>query len=227
MTIKFNVPGSKRKELAKSIATWLGTEAAYAGAPSFAYHISDQVLERDGKLITCGLDDETCERLLQHLYDEGFEADGLPEAESVQEPAPEKPGSIFIQKGDMTEAQENNLSALIASKSNLIKKALGIENLYIANGEDTIEFPWLKNCETEDDKAAVTHFVNALIDMAKNQTRITAKEKEVENERYAFRCFLLRLGFIGNDYKVERKVLLRNLAGSAAFKTPKKSEVAE
>ena len=63
--------------------------------------------------------------------------------------------------------------------------------------------------------------------MAKNQTRITAKEKEVENERYAFRCFLLRLGFIGNDYKVERKVLLRNLAGSAAFKTPKKSEVAE
>lgn len=96
-----------------------------------------------------------------------------------------------------------------------------------ANGEDTIEFPWLKNCETEDEKAAVTHFVNALIDMAKNQTRITAKEKEVENERYAFRCFLLRLGFIGNDYKVERKVLLRNLAGSAAFKTPKKSEVAE
>ena len=106
MTIKFNVPGSKRKELAKSIATWLGTEAAYAGAPSFAYHISDQVLERDGKLITCGLDDETCERLLQHLYDEGFEAEGLPETESVQEPAPEKPGSIIIQKDDMTEAQE-------------------------------------------------------------------------------------------------------------------------
>ena len=78
MTVTFNVPGSKRKELAKTIAKWLGTEASYAGAPSFAYHISDQVLERDGKLITCGLDDETCERLLQHLYDEGFESQDAP-----------------------------------------------------------------------------------------------------------------------------------------------------
>ena len=107
---------------------------------------------------------------------------------------------------------------MIASKSNLIKKALGIENLYIANGEDTIEFPWLKNCETEDEKAAVTHFVQALIDMAKNQTRITATEKEVENERYAFRCFLLRLGFIGDEFKTARELLTKRLDGDTAFR---------
>ena len=34
---------------------------------------------------------------------------------------------------------------------------------------------------------------------------VTATEKEVDNEKYAFRCFLLRLGFIGAEYKVERK----------------------
>ena len=39
-----------------------------------------------------------------------------------------------------------------------------------------------------------------------------------ENEKYAFRCFLLRLGFIGEEYKVERKILLKNLTGSSAFK---------
>ena len=38
--------------------------------------------------------------------------------------------------------------------------------------------------------------------MAKNQKRITAKPKQNENEKYAFRCFLLRLGFIGDEYKV-------------------------
>ena len=35
---------------------------------------------------------------------------------------------------------------------------------------------------------------------------------------YAFRCFLLRLGFIGSEYKAERKILLKNLSGSSAFK---------
>ena len=47
---------------------------------------------------------------------------------------------------------------------------------------------------------------------------MTAREKPVENEKFAFRCFLLKLGFIGAEYKADRKVLLRNLTGSAAFK---------
>ena len=48
--------------------------------------------------------------------------------------------------------------------------------------------------------------------------QVTATEKPVENEKYAFRCFLLRLGFIGSEYKAERKILLKNLTGSSAFK---------
>ena len=63
--------------------------------------------------------------------------------------------------------------------------------------------------------------------MAKTQKRITAKEKEVDNEKYAFRCFLLRLGFIGDEHKVTRKILLRNLSGSSAFKAGSAKEVAE
>ena len=49
--------------------------------------------------------------------------------------------------------------------------------------------------------------------------RITAREKDTDNDKYAFRCFLLRLGFIGAEYKEERKILLRNLTGSSAFKS--------
>ena len=45
----------------------------------------------------------------------------------------------------------------------------------------------------------------------------TATEKEVESEKYAFRSFLLRLGFIGADSKGYRKTLLKNLSGSSAF----------
>ena len=56
------------------------------------------------------------------------------------------------------------------------------------------------------------------VSMACNQKRISVQEREVENEKYAFRCFLLRLGFIGEEYKVERKILLKNLTGPSAFK---------
>ena len=57
--------------------------------------------------------------------------------------------------------------------------------------------------------------------------RITATEKPVDNEKYAFRCFLLRLGFIGSEHKTQRKILLRNLTGSSAFRSGTKKEVAD
>ena len=47
---------------------------------------------------------------------------------------------------------------------------------------------------------------------------ITAKDKETGNDKYAFRCFLLRLGFIGDSYKRDRRILLEKLEGSSAFR---------
>ena len=54
--------------------------------------------------------------------------------------------------------------------------------------------------------------------MSVTQKRVNAAETEVDNEKYAFRCFLLRLGFIGNEYKAERKILLKNLSGNSSWK---------
>jgi hypothetical protein len=69
-------------------------------------------------------------------------------------------------------------------------------------------------------------FITALCEMAKNQKRVTATDKAPANEKYAFRCFLLRLGFIGDEYKAARKILLRNLTGNTAFRNgrPAKEE---
>ena len=88
-----------------------------------------------------------------------------------------------------------------------------------------VSFHWFRPFADPKEMEAYTHFLTALCEMAKTQKRITAKEKEVDNEKYAFRCFLLRLGFIGDDYKYERKILLRNLEGSSAFKSGSKKEV--
>ena len=84
---------------------------------------------------------------------------------------------------------------------------------------DTVSFPWFSGETTADEVKAYTHLVTALCDMARKQKRVTAREKDTDNDKYAFRCFLLRLGFIGAEYKEERKILLRNLTGSSAFKS--------
>ncbi len=62
--------------------------------------------------------------------------------------------------------------------------------------------------------------------MAKEQTRVTATEKPVVNEKYAMRLFLIRLGFIGDEYKSARKILLKNLSGNSSWKSGKHPETA-
>lgn len=118
-----------------------------------------------------------------------------------------------------------NLTRLLDAKGSLIKKALGISGLPIEIWEDRVAFPWFTELPDTDAVQAYTHFISALCEMSKNAKRVTVTEKAVENEKYAFRCFLLRLGFIGAEYKAERKILLKNLTGSSAFKSGAKKEV--
>ncbi len=108
----------------------------------------------------------------------------------------------------------------------MIKKALDIDSLQIEFTEDTIQFPWFAFNSTPDEVKAYTHLICALCEMAKTKKRINATARDVENEKFAFRCFLLRLGFIGPAYKTERKILLSKLSGSSAFATgaPKQKE---
>ena len=111
-----------------------------------------------------------------------------------------------------------NLSKLVTAKAQLIKAALGTDNLPIQQTADTLKFPWFKGDCTSDEVKVYTHFVAALCEMAINQHKVTAYEKPAESEKYAFRCFLLRLGFMGDKYKNERKILLSKLTGSSSIK---------
>ena len=113
-----------------------------------------------------------------------------------------------------------NLTSLLAAKGRLIRKALGVAALPVEVGPDTVSFPWFEGRDLDADEVKTyTHLIAALCDMARNQKRITAKEKVTDNDKYAFRCFLLRLGFIGAEFKDERKILLRSLSGNSAFKS--------
>ena len=117
----------------------------------------------------------------------------------------------------------------MSSKAALIKRAMGVDALPIERTETTLKFPWFSGSLTAAEVNAYARFIGALCAMAKNQHRVTATEKAYDNEKYAFRCFLLRLGFIGPEYKEERKFLLSKLTGSSAFRNgqPSPEEVPE
>ena len=232
MNITTNAQGKDRKNLVNKMAGILGTKATYNGAPKFTYTIGNFTVERDGSITT---EDEAGMRTLAAaLREQGFEID-LRETETpAEETEPQaeeemttSSWTLTMPREDFTETQIENLEKIIASKAGLIKKALDCEDPMVVLTEDRVAFPWFKRMLGANESMTVMRFITAVCRMAKNAKRITAKEKEVPNDKYAFRCFLLRLGFIGSEYKETRKRLLERLEGSSAFRTTEDNEAAQ
>jgi hypothetical protein len=118
----------------------------------------------------------------------------------------------------LASANAGTLMNLISSKASLIEKALGITDTRLNITEDKIEFPWFDRELTPEEVNAYTRFLSFLCKLSKEVKRCSGIEHPADNEKYTFRCFLLRLGFIGAEYKEDRKILLKNLTGSAAFR---------
>ena len=160
-------------------------------------------------------------------------ADSMEEAETTEAEESSTPEAASERTGltveiPLDKVDVGNLTKLLDAKGGLIKKALGISELPIEVLEEKAAFPWFGELPDNDAVQAYTHFISALCQMSKNAKRVTVTEKAVDNEKYAFRCFLLRLGFIGAEYKTERKILLKNLTGSSAFRNGgKKHEASE
>ena len=62
------------------------------------------------------------------------------------------------------------------------------------------------------------HLCLALSQMAKMVASASPKQPQVENPKYAMRTWLLRLGFIGDEFATARDILTRNLEGDTAFR---------
>ena len=227
MVINYNVTGAERKRLVTTLSTLTGVKAKFLGMPSMAYEVGDFTIDKNGNLeLSDKVNSEEIERVAGHLASEGFIAEEeISATEGRQTADSEEFGlTVSMPRSNFSEGALENLQALVEAKGELIRHALDVEELPIEISEDEVSFPWFEELPTPEEIKAYTHFISALSEMAINQKRITVKEKEVENEKYAFRCFLLRLGFIGKDYKDERKILLRNLTGSSAFKGGAKNE---
>lgn len=192
--MKINLQSRKRRELANHIGEILGTIPRYLGVPTCSYQIGDCILERDGTLtISDSIDAMT---LLNHLKERGWES-GETDTERL---------TISVPRNTLSDEKLAMLEKIIAGKAELLKKAIGTDTLTIKISGEKISFPWFPYTQDSDEIRAYTELVTKLCEMTNRQKRV-GTVKGTNNEKYTFRCFLLRLGMIGTEYKITRKSL--------------------
>ena len=241
MKIHYNITKEQRKKMVEIVGRTLGVQPIYCGAPTFAYKVGAFEITRDGSICFGDeVDEAEVERVRTALREAGFAAEedasemataevetaGAAAVETAAMTDDEDKLTISLPRSFLTETALKNLDALLASKGHLIQKAFNIEKAAYTLTDEMIKFAWFHGKIAEDTVRAYTDFISKLCEMAQKQKRAVAKEKAVENEKYAFRCFLLRLGMIGDDYKTSRRILLQNLMGSSAFKCGHRKEAA-
>lgn len=211
--IRFTLESKQRPKLAQEIGNILGTVPHYERVPSCAYDIAGYRLDKEGVLHIPDGAEETTKDLIRQLRERGFQDD----AEVTEEvPVQEDKLTIGIPRESLTDTALENLQKIIANKQTLFQRAFWMDSTEIEITDEKINFTWFPYTVDGDEIAAYTQFISRLCDMARDAKRVSSKPTETDNDKYAFRCFLLRLGFIGKEYKTARKILLRNLTGNSA-----------
>lgn len=233
MIVVFNATGSQRKALADALGEIIGAEKKYQGVPSCAYRVGEYTIDREGNIEA----DCIKEDIIDAIKERGFfpvdppqeatvcEENEIAKVEPQEEVKPDTGADsgteITIPADGFSEIALRNLENLIKSKNTLICRALGFDRVRLQMRGGELKFDWLQEDVSDAEREVVKIFIDKLCEQAKKAKRCNAKEKEIVNEKYEFRCFLLRIGFVGSEYKYARKILLSRLEGSAAFKNGK------
>ena len=236
MRINYNVTGADRKALVRAMVELLGEPPVYQGAPSFAYAVGGYRVDKDGMVsVPEDTAPEDIRKLVDALREKGFQP--VEPAEQPTAAADSNPAQaddedlrfliIKVPRDGFTPETEENLRRIIASKAPLLKKALETESLNLVFTDNAIRFQWFTLHGIDGEADAYNRLVTAMCKMAKEQKRVVAKECATDNEKFAMWLFLIRLGFIGDEYKTARRILLRNLTGNSSWRSGHRPERAE
>lgn len=91
-------------------------------------------------------------------------------------------------------------------------------NLHATFTKGTVEFRLFNGTLHAGEIKAYIQFCLAMTHQALTQKKASARKTETDNEKYAFRCWMLRLGLIGDEFKTCRHHLLKSLTGNAAWR---------
>lgn len=207
MTIEFHLTGETRKTLVNTISEILEIPAEYQYMPTCAYKIGEcYTVTKEGNLeISDSADSKETEHLTEELKKRGYD---IPTENRL---TIQMPADFF------DEHTLGNLQQICENKAALFQAAFQTDSLDIISSDEKVEFPWF-TVEQDGDADAYCTFISMLCEFAKNQGRINRKPDTSDNPKYTMRCFLIRLGMVGTEFKAARKVILRNLTGNSAFR---------
>ena len=296
MSINFHVTGKERKALVEALSEITFSEAAYAGAPTFAYRVGDYTVDKNGVIFyPPTLAQEAVALVVEKLKERGFISEGeaqadlpkedapaeipaerpdvapeaaalaQPEAEAMEgaegaktpdtaeeaEAAPADPDestdtqedtpavaeaegnklTVSIPRKTLTDDALERLKLIVSNKEMLFRRAVIADALPIEVTEEEVAFPWFTLTGVDGEAAAYAQFITALCQMASEQTRILDKPYDGDNDRFAMRIFMVRLGMKGAAFALARKLMMKHLTGNSGWRygaPPKgKAETAE
>jgi len=242
------ISGIPRKETAGVIVAHFKVEVTYKGVPNFAYAVKDAQgcewgITKDGRVITPELTAENLDGALEvfkDLSETGAKEEGIA---SVALPMVGHNGVTLRNLVTIIASKQAlifkalNIEDRFAFKQEfvdrinqvMLKTAGDFLKILASSGKDeaspgiaftknSISFRWFPGRLSPEHIKAYIQFAQAVNRQALAQKHSTLRATKGENEKYIFRVWLLRLGFIGDEYKAARKLLLDRFDGNSAWR---------
>ena len=136
-------------------------------------------------------------------------------------------GHFHVEEGLVEKLKDDSCTFAIMNFINAVSDYEAEHGAALEGLKITTEKVTFTGFPTAPDHEHLTAFAQLAVLMnqqAISQKRIQAKDVNDENEKYALRTWLLRLGMNGPDFKETRKILMENLSGHAAFRTDEEAQ---
>jgi hypothetical protein len=246
---KIETTTENRKDVVKAICEITGESAQYLGVPSCGYQIGKCIVNRIGEVELPDGDEKLEEMIFVGLMDRGLvEREEEMEGLEIKIPMGEHTGLSLKNLVFMIHSKQYLLNKAVGRKAFqvngefLVKlqetepegRGEFLELLHSCKGnewnkgfyftEDEIVFEAFPFSENGEDMGAYAKLASSMCAAALDSKRVNPAETIAENEKYYMRIWLLRLGLGGAEGKKIRQVMLANLKGHSAFRTPEDIE---
>jgi len=244
----------ERKEFVKALGEHFGVKPKYMGVPSCSYQIEaaeeTYTIDRAGKITTSEGNEVELESLINGRVEVATDPTET-ETTTFEVAVPmeghtgitlrnlvnmvySKQALIKKSLGITANIVEDNFSIAMnkAKMENLEDFKTAIDDIGVSSCpglgfdfiDNTITFKFLEGEVSPEKIKAYTQLVALLNQNAMALKHASAKSKDTDNDKFTFRVWLVKIGMVGDEYKIARKVLLERLKGNSAFRSGSKPE---
>lgn len=126
--------------------------------------------------------------------------------------------TISIPRAKLSDDAMMRLRAIVSNKEELFKRALLADALPIEVTDEEVSFPWFTLTGIDGEAEAYAQFITYLCKMAVEQKRVQDKPYDGDNDRFAMRIFMVRMGMKGKQFDLARKLMRKHLTGNSGWR---------